>query len=116
MKTSLAVAALLGHVSAQQVGTQKTETHPPMKLSTCTVAGGCTSEQKSVTMDANWRWTHNTGGYSNCYTGTSWDKNYCPDPDTCAKGCAIDGVDGNDMPNTYGVTSDGTNLKMNFVT
>ena len=116
MKFTLAQAALLGLVSAQQVGHQKTETHPPLQLSTCTKAGGCQVTQKSVTMDANWRWTHNTGGYTNCYTGTQWDTSFCPDPVSCAKNCAIDGVDSNDMANTYGVTSDGKGLRLNFVT
>jgi len=67
-------------------------------------------------MDANWRWTHNTDGYSNCYTGSSWDNNYCPDAVTCAQKCAVDGVDSNDMQNTYGVSSDGTTLRLNYVT
>jgi cellulose 1,4-beta-cellobiosidase len=67
-------------------------------------------------MDANWRWTHGTGGYQNCYTGTSWDTSFCPDPVTCAKNCAIDGVDTNDMINTYGVSSTGNALRLNFVT
>merc|ERR1719361_2706122 len=69
-----------------------------------------------MTVDANWRWTHNVGGYTNCYTGTTWDTSFCPDPKTCAKNCAIDGVDTNDMKNTYGVTSDGDKLRLNFVT
>jgi cellulose 1,4-beta-cellobiosidase len=67
-------------------------------------------------MDANWRWTHGTGGYTNCYTGTSWDSSFCPDPVTCARNCAIDGVDTNDMANTYGVSSTGSHLRLNFVT
>lgn len=87
-----------------------------MNLSTCTKAGGCQTQQKSVTMDANWRWTHGTGGYTNCYTGTTWDSSFCPDPVTCARNCALDGVDTNDMINTYGVSSTGTALRLNFVT
>ncbi len=45
-----------------------------------------------MTLDANWRWTHDKNGYQNCYSGTEWDKNLCPDPITCSKNCAIDGV------------------------
>jgi cellulose 1,4-beta-cellobiosidase len=67
-------------------------------------------------MDANWRWTHNTGGYTNCYEGTSWARNFCPDPQTCAKNCAIDGVNTSDMINTYGISSTGTSLRLNFKT
>ena len=113
---SLVVALLLGLVSAQEIGKQKTEFHPALNLGMCTNSGGCQKEKKSMTMDANWRWTHNTGGYTNCYTDTSWDKSYCPDPKTCAKNCAIDGVDTQDMKNTYGVSSDGDKLRLNFVT
>lgn len=67
-------------------------------------------------MDENWRWTHNNGGYQNCYTGTEWASQYCPDPVSCAKNCSIDGVDTNDMINTYGVSSTGEDLRLNFVT
>lgn len=87
-----------------------------MNLGTCSKSGGCQTTEKSVTMDANWRWTHGTGGYTNCYTGTTWDSSFCPDPVTCARNCAIDGVDTNDMMNTYGVSSTGSHLRLNFVT
>lgn len=69
-----------------------------------------------MALDANWRWTHNVGGYSNCYSGTSWDSSYCPTPAACAENCAIDGVDQNDLRGTYGVTSDGDTIKLDFVT
>lgn len=87
-----------------------------MSLGTCTKAGGCQSAQKGVVMDANWRWLHNVGGYQNCYSGNKWDSNYCPDNVSCAKNCALDGVPQSDWQNTYGVTSDGTSLKLGFVT
>merc|ERR1719419_389085 len=113
---SLALTLLIGAISAQDVGHQKQEYHPAMTLGTCTKASGCQNAQKSMTMDANWRWTHNTGGYTNCYTGTTWNPSYCPDPVSCAKNCAIDGVDTNDMKNTYGVSSGNGQLRLNFVT
>jgi len=67
-------------------------------------------------MDANWRWLHKNGTYTNCYTGASWDKDFCPDDKTCAANCALEGVDSNDWTNTYGVTSTGDSLKLGFVT
>merc|ERR1719331_2156139 len=97
------IAALLGYISAQQIGNQKAEYHPKMSLSKCTTDGGCQKESKSVTMDANWRWLHNTGGYQNCYEGNSWSTQYCPDPDTCSANCALDGVPAGDWPGVYGV-------------
>jgi len=67
-------------------------------------------------MDANWRWLHNTGGYTNCYTGASWDNSECPDADTCAKNCAVDGVPQDEWKNTYGVTGDSDTLDLGFLT
>jgi len=116
MKFSYAVVSTLGLVSAQQIGKQKTEFHPAMKLSSCTKSGGCQSSQKSVTMDSNWRWTHNTDGYFNCYSGAQWNSSFCPDPVACVKNCAVDGVSTDDMKKIYGVSSDGTALKLNLVT
>jgi cellulose 1,4-beta-cellobiosidase len=97
MYRSLALTSLtlLSAVRAQQVGTSTTETHPKLNWKTCTGTGGnsCTTKAGSIVLDSNWRWTHNTGGYTNCYTGSSWDATLCPDGDTCAKNCAIDGAD-----------------------
>ncbi|KZP29053.1 glycoside hydrolase family 7 protein [Athelia psychrophila] len=102
----------LAVVHAQQVGTQTAETHPALSYDTCT-ASGCTTNAGEVTMDANWRWTHSTSGYTNCYTGNTWDATLCPDAATCATNCALDGAD---YSGTYGVTTSGASLKLDFVT
>lgn len=99
--------------NAQQIGTAKPEIHPPLTIQSCMKSGGCQTEQESVVLDANWRWTHITTGYRNCYTGNSWDTSICPDGVTCAKHCALDGAD---YKGTYGITSSGSALKLNFVT
>lgn len=64
-----------------------------MSLSKCTTAGGCSKTQKAITLDANWRWTHEVGNSTNCFTGNEWNKADCTDPDVCAQKCALDGVD-----------------------
>jgi len=64
-----------------------------MSLGVCTHGSGCTTQSKSVVLDANWRWTHKVNDYVNCYTGTSWDNSVCYDGDACARNCALDGVD-----------------------
>lgn len=87
-----------------------------MGLSMCTKSGGCVKQQKSITLDANWRWLHNTGGYTNCYTGASWDPRECPDAETCAKKCALDGVPQEDWKGTYGISGDEDTLKLGFLT
>jgi cellulose 1,4-beta-cellobiosidase len=65
---ALASFVFLATVSAQQAGTSTAENHPALTYQTCT-ASGCTTVQGSITLDANWRWVHNVGGYTNCYTG-----------------------------------------------
>lgn len=67
-------------------------------------------------MDSNWRWTHNTGGYTNCYDGNHWNTQFCPDPTTCSKNCALDGVPWGDWKAPYGISADGLTLDLGFVT
>ncbi|KAG5336288.1 putative 1,4-beta-D-glucan cellobiohydrolase B [Termitomyces sp. T112] len=108
--TALSFVAIVG---AQQVGTNTAETHPTLSWQKCTAGGSCTTTSGSVVIDANWRWVHNVGGYTNCYTGNTWDATLCPDDVTCAANCALDGAD---YPGTYGVTTSGNSLRLNFIT
>ena len=107
------LAAVLVVSTAQQVGTNTPENHPPVTVQTCTKSGGCQTQSKSVVIDSNWRWTHITSGYTNCYTGNEWDKNICPDGVTCAQKCALDGAD---YQGTYGVITSGSSVQLKFVT
>ncbi|KAF2242592.1 glycoside hydrolase family 7 protein [Trematosphaeria pertusa] len=111
-KTAL-LSVLAAGVSAQQVGTLTTETHPAMPIQSCSAAGSCSSLSTTVTLDANWRWLHTTTGYDNCYTGNTWNTTLCPDGATCAANCALDGAD---YSSTYGVTASGGALTLKFVT
>ncbi|KAI0081672.1 Exoglucanase 1 [Panus rudis PR-1116 ss-1] len=110
--TTLLAFSLLATVYGQQVGTQQAENHPALSSQHCT-ASGCTTQQTSVVLDANWRWLHTTSGYTNCYTGNEWDTSLCPDPTTCATNCALDGAD---YAGTYGITSSGSALTLKFKT
>jgi cellulose 1,4-beta-cellobiosidase len=65
-----------------------------------------------IVLDANWRWVHNAQG-QNCYTGNKWDATSCPDDKTCAQNCALDGAQ---YQSTYGVSTSGNALHLNFVT
>merc|ERR1719230_314920 len=105
----------LDAASAQNVGTLKDESHPPLTVQTCTKAGGCTTSTKSVVIDSNWRWIHETDKAVNCYTGNLWNTTICPDPATCASACAIEGA-AEEYASTYGVTTSGASLKLDFVT
>lgn len=86
-----------------------------MPLTECTNSG-CQSRQGEITLDQNWRWLHNVGGYTNCFGGTEWDKNYCSDPQACSKNCALDGVPTNDWTNPYGINQVSNGISMTLVT
>jgi len=49
-------------------------------------------------------------------TGNEWDTTACPDGDTCAKNCAVGGVDQQTWEGTYGVKQSGNGVKLDFVT
>eukprot|EP00930_Biecheleria_cincta_P030083 TRINITY_DN2087_c0_g1_i3.p1 TRINITY_DN2087_c0_g1~~TRINITY_DN2087_c0_g1_i3.p1 ORF type:complete len:487 (+),score=82.88 TRINITY_DN2087_c0_g1_i3:91-1551(+) len=109
-----AVLALLAATSvSQKIGTHVQEAHPPLEMSTCT-ASGCTTEMKSIVLDSNWRWVHN-GQYTNCYKDGAWVESLCPDPETCAKNCHIDGATVADYKDTYGISTSGNELDLGFV-
>ncbi|RDW61389.1 glucanase-3 [Coleophoma crateriformis] len=107
------VAALAAFARSQQVGTLQAETHPTMTWQKCTAKNSCTTVTGKVVVDANWRWLHNVGGSTNCYTGNTWNAALCPDDVTCATNCALEGAD---YAATYGATTSGSSLKLNFVT
>lgn len=112
LSSIFALSSLLLGARAQQAGTLTTETHPPLTVSQCT-SSGCTTSQQSIVIDANWRWLHTKTGYTNCYTGNTWNATICPDGVTCAANCALDGAD---YSSTYGITTSGNALKLDFVT
>ncbi|KAJ8516490.1 hypothetical protein ONZ45_g6202 [Pleurotus djamor] len=96
----------------QQFATLTAESHPALSVQECT-ASGCTTQSKSVVLDANWRWLHTTEGYTNCYTGNTWDSSICDSDASCATACALDGAD---YSGTYGITTSGNALSLRFVT
>ncbi|CAE7153523.1 unnamed protein product [Rhizoctonia solani] len=108
--TTVLVSSLLYLTSAQQPGTVVSEVHPTLGWQLCTKSGGCQAQsQGRVVLDADWRWVHAAGGYSNCITGSKWDASLCPDPVTCAKNCALDGAD---YSGQFGITTSGTSLTL----
>ncbi|KAK3998355.1 Exoglucanase 1 [Cladorrhinum sp. PSN332] len=111
--TITAFAALLGAAAAQQVGKETTETHPKMTWQRCSASGSCSTVSGEVTIDSNWRWVHDKNGYSNCYSGNSWNSTICKDPKSCAANCAVDGAN---YSGTYGASTSGNALTLKFVT
>ncbi|KAH8654468.1 cellulose 1,4-beta-cellobiosidase precursor [Tricladium varicosporioides] len=108
-KFGFVTSLLLTSALAQQPGAYTPEVHPKLTSQECTKAGGCVNVDTSVVLDANYRWLHNVGGYSPCNSGT-FDKTYCPDVETCAKNCALEGVD----YASYGIRTSGSSLTLNL--
>ncbi|KAI0065695.1 hypothetical protein BV25DRAFT_1868503 [Artomyces pyxidatus] len=104
---------LLSVASAQQAGTSTAEVHPTLTTQTCTKSGGCTTNNQAIVLDGNWRWLHVVGGYTNCYTGNTWNTTVCTSPTACATNCALDGAA---YSSTYGITTSGNALTLDFVT
>jgi cellulose 1,4-beta-cellobiosidase len=112
MHRAAALLSVAAAVRAQQIGTNQAENHPALTWQKCTSAG-CTTQNGQITLDANWRWTHTVGGFTNCYTGNTWDTSICSTDVDCASKCAIDGAD---YAGTYGITSVGNALTLKFKT
>lgn len=70
-----------------------------------------------ATLDANWRWIHTQQG-QDCYQGTSWNTQYCPNSQSCIQNCFVAGVEQSEYENTYGVRSieNGKGVSIQFVT
>jgi cellulose 1,4-beta-cellobiosidase len=107
----LATLSLLATAKAQLVGTSTPETHPKLTWQKCTGAGSCSNVNGEVVIDANWRWIHDSSG-TNCYDGNAWTS-ACSTNADCATKCAVEGAD---YSGTYGVSTSGNALKLNFVT
>lgn len=102
-------------VAGQAAGTYQTETHPKMTWKQCSGTGGtnCQTVNGEVVVDANWRWLHVTGDYTNCYTGNKWNETACPNNDKCSQNCVLEGAD---YSGTYGATAGSDALTLKFVT
>jgi len=101
--------------AAQTPGTVTPESHPALTTYDCTL-DGCTAITKSVVIDQNWRWIHNAGGYDNCFDSDAWDATYCPDAETCNQNCELEGISAADYTATYGVSTAGDALTLDYVT
>ncbi|CAA7271268.1 unnamed protein product [Cyclocybe aegerita] len=111
-KLALISFAFTSIVVGQLVGTYETEIHPRVTWQRCTRGGSCQTVQGSIVLDANWRWVHGRTGYTNCYTGNSWDTSLCPNNRACAENCALEGAT---TPSTYGITTSGNSITLKFI-
>lgn len=109
---TLALAALAGVATAQQVGTSTAENHPKLTWKKCASGGSCTTVNGEVTIDSNWRWLHSTSGTTNCYDGNKWTSQ-CSTATDCASKCALEGAE---YSGTYGASTSGDALSLGFLT
>ncbi|KAH6889082.1 cellulase [Coprinopsis sp. MPI-PUGE-AT-0042] len=114
LSAALVSLSLASAAFAQLAGNVTAEVHPKLSWQECSRNGGCsTKSSASVTLDANWRWVHVADGFTNCYTGNSWNSTVCTNGATCSQKCALEG--GN-YQQTYGITASGNSLTLKFVT
>ncbi|KAH7041400.1 Exoglucanase 1 [Microdochium trichocladiopsis] len=111
--SKIALAGLISLAAAQQIGTNKAEVHPNLQWQTCTGPGRCSTVNGKIVLDSNWRWTHRTSDYTNCYTGNKWDTSICTSNDACAANCAVEGAD---YSGTYGITTSGNAVTLAYRT
>lgn len=103
-------------ILSQQVGHVNENHHLPLPVARCTKRDGCIEEPTTLTMDANWRWLHETGGYENCFVNGQWSAAACNSGSDCAFNCALEGVSEADWSDTYGITRRPGGVRVNFKT
>lgn len=108
----IALSFLAASVTAQQIGTLTPEVHPRLTTEYCTKSG-CEARNTSIVLDADYRWLHTVDGEEDCKTAAGGlDPTLCPDAETCAKNCAVEGVD----YDGYGVSTSGNELTLKLYT
>lgn len=100
------LSALVAGVTAQQIGTAIPEVHPILLTQKCTLAGGCKTLNTSLVADSLRRPFHAVDDTSaRCWLGSP----LCSDAESCAKNCALEGLDYPAM----GVFANGDTLTLN---
>ncbi|CRK21343.1 hypothetical protein BN1708_013087, partial [Verticillium longisporum] len=99
---------------AQQIGTLVPEVPPALTWSNCTTES-CTPVTDALTLDANWRWTHETTSAHTCFLDGDWtDVCYSLNSGTaCAERCAVEGAE---YASTHGITTAGGHASLRYVT
>jgi cellulose 1,4-beta-cellobiosidase len=70
-----------------------------------------------LVIDGNWHWIHSQQDMNrNCYPSTQWNTDVCPDPDTCWRVCAVEGVPNEQWSGNYGVHVQGDKVTLDYVT
>ena len=107
------IATLFISLAAAQTPGKTQEIHPKVTTWKCTARGGCKAQQTALVLDSA---SHPIYQKNNTSLGCgSWgsgpDPTACPDEETCAKNCIIEGVSNYA---DYGVTTQGGSILLNM--
>ena len=107
-KTTAAALLFALGATAQQIGTAIPEVHPRFPTYRCTLDGGCVEKNTSLVTDALSREFHAVDDRSISCASRPYPEDLCPDEQTCAQNCALEGVDYGSM----GVLANGNAVTM----
>jgi len=116
------VPLLLSGAVAQQAGDINSNDLVPFPVGECKADGTCTDAKTMLSLDSNWRWTHQAGGSENCYTSNEWKTKegdqVCEDGQTktCAQKCAVGTWPKEQWEAPYGVNQTKSGVKLGYVT
>ena len=112
-RTILASTAMV--TMGQQPGTSEPENHPQLIIQSCSKYGGCTTENKSIVLDAKWRSISSVVGDQYCYFffDNTWNTTLCPNGAECAQNCALEGTGYHFI---HGITTSGSSLTSAYAT
>lgn len=92
--SAFSAALLSGLTVAQQIGHAIPEVHPNLPTYRCTTSHGRLQRDTTVVLDAFFRNIHEINDTSvSCGTWSGLNTDLCPDAASCAKNCAIEGID-----------------------
>jgi len=116
------VPLLLSTAAAQQAGGINSNDLMPFPVGECKADGTCTDAETKLSLDSNWRWTHQVDASENCYTSNEWKTKggdvVCKDgaTKTCAKECAVGAWPKEQWEAPYGVNQTKSGINLGYVT
>ena len=112
LKATSTVLALLGLGASQQLGKTIPEVHPQLTTYKCTKSNGCTAQNSLIVAEQDWRLVSAVDGSGVCKQPGrgALNKTLCPDAVTCAKNCALEGVN----YTSIGVNTKADSLKLDM--
>jgi cellulase len=110
---ALISTVLLG-LAAAQTPIKSPDNHPKLSTWKCTKAGGCREQRTALVLDSASHpiYQKNSPSKGCGNWGSPPDKDVCPDEETCAKNCVMEGIQNYA---DYGVTTSGGSVTLNMM-